>query len=406
MPSTLSATEVAFLMLALLQAVLAGVWAAGAWWVAEQRRATLLWAGYALLSAAMFALLTLALRAAAPWPAEALRAGGNLCGVLALLALQRGIGRFVGRAVDPRWQGLALATVLVVAAIGLDPAAGALRVGVNSAVLVALCLAMARQLHDHARDALHLRRPLLLALPPLLAAVGFGGRGLRALLQAGAVPAEMTADSTLNVGMALAYLVLALAFHATLGVLVVTRLFAELRHRARHDGLTGLLNRRAMEEALEAQLQRSLRNGEAFSVMMIDIDHFKSVNDRHGHAVGDSALRQLAAILRAGVRGIDRVARFGGEEFLVLLPDVSLADAQPLAERLRERVASSSLVQPAASLALTVSIGVAEWRPGSDDLTRLLTRADAALYRAKQGGRDRVEMARERPGAALEMRPA
>jgi diguanylate cyclase (GGDEF)-like protein len=241
---------------------------------------------------------------------------------------------------------------------------------------------------------MHLPWPSLLALPLVLGAAGYAGRGLRAVLQPASVAAEMTTDSALNVGMAFGYLALTVAFHAVLTALVVMRLVAELRHRSRHDAVTGLLNRRAMEEALEAQLQRSLRNGEAFAVMMIDIDHFKSINDRHGHATGDRALKQFAAVLRAGVRGVDRVARFGGEEFLALLPDTSLADAQPLAERLREQVASQSLVQPQVKLSLTVSIGVAEWRPGSDDVARLLLRADAALYRAKQGGRDRVELAR------------
>jgi diguanylate cyclase (GGDEF)-like protein len=109
-------------------------------------------------------------------------------------------------------------------------------------------------------------------------------------------------------------------------------------------------------------------------------------------------------VLRTGVRETDRVARFGGEEFVVLLPDTALVDARPLAERLREQVASQPLVQPNLKLSLTVSIGVAEWRPGSDDATRLMMRADAALYRAKQGGRDRVELAREAPAPVA--RPA
>jgi diguanylate cyclase (GGDEF)-like protein len=135
-------------------------------------------------------------------------------------------------------------------------------------------------------------------------------------------------------------------------------------------------------------------------LLALDLDRFKNINDRHGHAVGDGALRHLASLLRAAVREVDRVARYGGEEFVVLLPDVSLTDAQPLAERLREQVARQGHVEGTLALAFTVSIGVAEWRPGHDDLAQLLSRADAALYRAKQGGRDRVEVSRgERPPA-------
>ena len=401
----LSATEVAFVMLAAMQAVLALLWGLAAWWIAGERRATLHWAAFAACSALMFVLLALALRQGIAAPGvELLRAAGNVSGVVAMLALQRGVWCFIGRDGGWRGQGLALATVLIAAWIGLDPSAGWLRVGVNSAVLTFVCLGVARDLHRHARDTLRVRWPLPLALPLALGALGFAARGLRALLQPASVAAEMTADSALNVGMAFGYVVLMLVFHATLTALLVTRLVVELQHRSRHDTLTGLLNRRAMDEALGAQLQRSLRNGEAFAVMMIDIDHFKSINDRHGHAVGDGALRHLAALLRAAVREVDRVARYGGEEFVVLLPDVSLADAQPLAERLREQVASQGHVQGALALAFTVSIGVAEWRPGHDDLPQLLSRADAALYRAKQGGRDRVEVSRGEPPPVREPR--
>jgi diguanylate cyclase (GGDEF)-like protein len=407
MLTTLTATEVAFVMLAVLQGLLALLWALGARWIADARHASAHWAAYAGFSALMFMLLVWALRSAGTAHAEALRAAGNIAGVVAMLALQRGIRRFIG--IDDAWRvpALALGIVLVASWIGLDPAAGALRVGVNSAVLTVVCLGTARDLHRHARDALRLRWPQALALPLVFGACGFAGRGLRAVLQPAAVAAEMTADSALNVGMAFGYLVLALVFHATLTALLVSRLVAELSHRSRHDALTGLLNRRAMDEALAAQLQRSLRNGEAFTVMMIDIAHFKAINDRHGHGVGDGALRHLATLLRAAVREVDRVARYGGEEFVVLLPDVSLADAQPLAERLREQVASHGHAQGTLALALTVSIGVAEWRPGHDDLLQLLARADAALYRAKEGGRDRVELSRGEPaGASPQPRPA
>ena len=150
---------------------------------------------------------------------------------------------------------------------------------------------------------------------------------------------------------------------------------------------------RALEEALVAQVQRSRRSGEPFCVLMLDADHFKTVNDRHGHAVGDLALKHLAALLLGHMRAVDQLARFGGEEFLVMLPGLVLADALPVAERLRAVVAAAPLPLAGASIKLSVSIGMAEWGGAHEEPSRLLVRADAALYHAKRHGRDRVALA-------------
>jgi len=310
-----------------------------------------------------------------------------------MMALQRGIWLFIGRAPTHAGHLLALAAVLLASWIGLEPAGGPVRVGVNSLVQAVLVLGMARDLHRYARDTLRLRWPWVLPLPLWLAAAAFAGRGLRALLAPGAVSAEMTVDSGLNVGSSFAYVVLALSFHAMLMALVVIRLVTDLQRLSRHDGLTGLLNRRALEEALAAQLQRSRRSGEAFCVLMLDADHFKRINDRFGHAVGDLALKHLSALLRGHMREVDRLARFGGEEFIVLLPGLALADALPVAERLRQAIAAAPLAHADAVMALSVSIGIAEWGGLREDTSSLLVRADAALYQAKQRGRDRVASA-------------
>ncbi|MEO7009433.1 MAG: GGDEF domain-containing protein, partial [Caldimonas sp.] len=287
----MSATDLAFLMIGVMQGVLALVWLLGSLLAGELRRATLHWAAYAGWSAVSFAFLTAALLPDAPLHAEPLRALGNLSGIVALIALQRGIWLFVGKPLRVRGHLLLLAAVLVASYLGLSPSGGRIRVSVNSAVLVLLTLGMARDLHRHARDVLRLGSPWLLALPLLAAAAGFGLRGVRAALWPHSVAAEMITDSTLNVGSALSYMVIALALHAALMALVVGRLLADLRHRSRHDALTGLLNRRAMEEAMQRQMQRSRRTGETFSVLMLDLDHFKAINDRHGHIVGDHALK-------------------------------------------------------------------------------------------------------------------
>ncbi|MBI3346881.1 MAG: hypothetical protein HY020_06675, partial [Burkholderiales bacterium] len=228
MPSPLSPTDVAFTMAALMQAVLLLFWRVGAAVAAEPRRATLSWAAYAGLSALSFVLLVEAMHGAGSGTADVLRAGGNLVQLVGIVALQRGIRLYIGQAAPGRGHAAAIVVVLVSSWIGLDPAQGALRVGVNSTVLTVLCLAMALELHRHARDTLGLRWPVLLALPLVFGALGFAQRGLRAFADPAAVPAQMTGDSAQNVASALAYVVVALAFHAVLVTLVVARLLAAL----------------------------------------------------------------------------------------------------------------------------------------------------------------------------------
>jgi diguanylate cyclase (GGDEF)-like protein len=393
--SSLTPTDVAFLMAGLMQAVAAVLWLIGGWVLRDAQRAAGHWSAFAGLSAASFGFLVAAMLLHDLKPhelqtAEWLRAAGNALGVLGLIALQRGIWLFIGRPLHHAGHAFALGVLLVVSWLGLDPSAGSLRIGVLSGLQVLLLLGIARDLHRHARDTLQMRWPAVLSLPLLLAALAIGARGARALLMPASVLAEMTVDSGLNVGSAFAYVVLTLSFHATLMVLVVTRLVADLQRLSRHDGLIGLLNRRALEETLLAQVQRSRRNAEPFCVLMIDADHFKNINDSHGHAVGDMALKHLSARLLAHMREVDRLARFGGEEFLVLLPGLALADALPVAERLREVVAAAPMVVAGEAIKLSVSIGMAEWGGMPEEASRLLMRVDAAMYQAKRHGRDRV----------------
>jgi diguanylate cyclase (GGDEF)-like protein len=388
--SAMSATDVAFTMAGLMQAVLALVWLLGSWLIGDTRRAAVHWAGYAALSALSFALLTTALHTPGRMPAELVRAVGNLAGVIALLALQRGIRLFVGRPVSFRTDGTALAIVVAAAVVGVVPGGGSVRVVITSSVLAVLALTMSRDLFVHARDDLQLRWPVALCIPMILAAAAFAFRAGRAAFDPGSIATEMIRDSGLNVGSALAYIVLTLAFHATLMALVAARLTAQLRHRSRHDGLTGLLDRRAIDEALQAQIQRSRRTGETFSVLMLDLDHFKAINDRFGHAAGDCALKHVAAVLREVLREVDSLGRVGGEEFLALMPGAGLDAAAPVAERVRERLATSPMLIAAEPVAMSASIGMAQWSPPDEDASRLVGRADSALYAAKAQGRDRV----------------
>jgi len=161
------------------------------------------------------------------------------------------------------------------------------------------------------------------------------------------------------------------------------------RREAMIDPLTGLFNRRAMAEHLE-QLWENPDN--TLSVLMLDIDHFKRVNDTYGHAIGDIVIRNVADNLRKSVRGEDVVVRYGGEEFLVLLPNTPLKDAVTVAESIRKRIEALRLVRKSDNFSLdpfTISLGVAQRRAG-DEHDSLIERADKALYSAKTSGRNRV----------------
>jgi two-component system cell cycle response regulator len=165
----------------------------------------------------------------------------------------------------------------------------------------------------------------------------------------------------------------------------------DLETMAYHDELTGVANRRFAVRQLHALLSRARRHGQELSVVLLDADRFKSLNDRHGHAAGDDVLRGLAERLRSRVREEDVVARFGGEEFLVILPDTGASGAATAAEDLRAAVAEQPFSVGRFALALTVSAGWATWR--GEPLERLVARADRGLYAAKEAGRDCV-----RPG--------
>jgi two-component system cell cycle response regulator len=160
---------------------------------------------------------------------------------------------------------------------------------------------------------------------------------------------------------------------------------------AMHDGLTGLFNRRAIEEHAGAELDLAKRKERALSVLLLDIDHFKSINDRHGHKSGDEAIRQLAGMLSENLRQYDRAGRWGGEEFIVILPETELQEAVHVAERLRARVEASTISQEdGESFTMQISVGAASVSAPYPDLARLIDAADQALYQAKQSGRNRV----------------
>ncbi|MFG6158751.1 diguanylate cyclase [Halomonas sp. 1390] len=163
------------------------------------------------------------------------------------------------------------------------------------------------------------------------------------------------------------------------------RMEDELERQATLDHLTGAYNRRAFDTALRQAIFQAELSDESFSLLIFDIDHFKHVNDRHGHDTGDAILKQLANRVAGNLRSTDILSRWGGEEFTILLPDTRLRGTRTFAERLRGQIAESRLH----GLSITISMGITEYRPG-DDMDSMLARADEALYRAKSAGRNCV----------------
>ena len=168
----------------------------------------------------------------------------------------------------------------------------------------------------------------------------------------------------------------------------------ELEQMATRDPLTGLLNRREMSRVLDEELQRARRYQRPMAVLWVDFDHFKDVNDTYGHAAGDSVLRAISRLLLGSVRSVDSIGRFGGEEFVIVLPEMDLEEAQETAERLRRKVAEEP--QPLGNgeaVPLTISVGVAVYPDHGQTASTLCAAADKAMYLAKDRGRNCVAMA-------------
>jgi diguanylate cyclase len=172
----------------------------------------------------------------------------------------------------------------------------------------------------------------------------------------------------------------------------IQALQARLTEQANRDPLTGLFNRRYLDATMTRELVRCQRESQVLCVILIDIDHFKRINDSHGHEVGDQVLKELAALLEEGARASDVVCRYGGEEFLVLLPGMPLEAARERAEHYRAMVKDHPIVVGDISLTVHLSIGIASFPQHAGDARSLIVAADTALYGAKAAGRDRVEV--------------
>ena len=169
------------------------------------------------------------------------------------------------------------------------------------------------------------------------------------------------------------------------------KLEAELLHQATTDALTGIGNRNHIMAQGEREIRRGRRHGRNLSVLMLDIDHFKAVNDQYGHAAGDVTLQEFVHACRKGLRQCDLMGRLGGEEFVVILPETAINGAVEVAERLRRMVQETRISFEGKVIPCTVSIGVSELLPSDSNLDSILKRADDALYNAKHNGRNQVQ---------------
>ncbi|MGJ5070657.1 diguanylate cyclase [Bradyrhizobium oligotrophicum] len=291
----------------------------------------------------------------------------------------------------PSVPGLVLGAIVWIASgMLLDPSAQALRLTIGAAIVVIYAMLTAAELWQERRRSLHKRWPALivpvmhgfvLMLPILL------GNMLRE--SDGAFAGAWVTIFSIEL------VLYAVGTVFVIFMLVSERIVSAHKRAATTDPLTGLLNRRGFAESCAQLIEREAREQRPVSVLIFDIDHFKSINDRFGHAEGDEVLKIFADVVVNNLRLTDLSGRIGGEEFAALLP-CSIEEAMVAAERVREAFAASGVVREDQPVDTTVSIGVAGG-PGGIELDVLLAAADTALYKAKRSGRNRVEASEELP---------
>jgi diguanylate cyclase (GGDEF)-like protein len=168
-------------------------------------------------------------------------------------------------------------------------------------------------------------------------------------------------------------------------------MFERIQHQARTDGLTGLTNHKTFYEVLERELWRSKRYGEQISLIMVDVDNLKHINDKYGHRAGDKVIKEVSNRIQESIRQIDTAARYGGDEFAIILPNTSLADAAVVAERMVNVVAGTSVVCKKDEIPISISVGLGQY-DAEDSPDDIASRSDKALYAAKQAGKNTVKI--------------
>ncbi len=352
----------------------------------EQRAAVFHWAGFMALFGAGFVLVAQRTDPPTWWST----CGGSLVFVSGYVLLRRGMQLFLDTVPRDRENLLILGVVATgFAVLGASAEHAAARVvlahGASALVLLRLVFDAVPALQaEHGR-----RVAWLLAAAPVLRGLGFAVYAVRQLL----VPEsslELQRAMLGHGGVVFSFIAAAALFNFGFMALVTLRLVRRLQDQSLRDALTGVFNRRALDQDLKREWQRWRRGGAPFAVLSLDLDHFKRINDTHGHLAGDCVLAQAAQRLVTQARALDTVARTGGEEFMVLIPQTDAAGAHVAAQRLRAAIGDVPFDLGGTPRSVTASIGLVVVDVQDADLTQLLQRADRALYQAKAGGRDRV----------------
>ncbi len=375
----------------------AALWATASLWLRQELRSTLLWMCYALAAAFAFALIGLR----PDGPVWLTHTGASIFHVLGLVFARYGVEVFLH--VRPnRVEYAATLCLGLVVFVWIGPTDEAPRVALTSLLSATLILGAMLSCWTPLRTEFGQRFAWIAAVPITALFLINLKLGWTAAMGASTT---LGSTGTVNTVVWMVTLVAAAVFNFLFLFLVGMRMQRSLLRIATHDPLTGVLNRRGMQVLLQAEWQRSQRYGAPFAIIALDVDHFKRVNDTHGHDAGDKVLVALAALLDKEVRDTDRVARMGGEEFLVLLPACKAnVEGVRLAQRLRNVLARMPVTLASGSpLTVTASWGVAghQGHSGPDaSVEDLLRRADAALYEGKGQGRDCVVLSGDLPVGA------
>jgi len=311
----------------------------------------------------------------------------NLLNVLAFLLLWRAGQQLLGHPVMAREQaGLAALSGVLIVVFGLSPETAQQRVAIVLFAIAWISCRASTLAYDRLRREQIPGAAIALILTGWIVGLLLIARGVSGLVSD--TPIEFSHDAPVTLALAYVLLVAIFAVNLVFAYVLLQRTVRALTRLSRVDPLTGLFNRRAIVEALQREWQRHGPDGAGFSVVCIDVDHFKAINDGHGHAVGDAVLVGLAQRMSSGLQIGETLGRSGGEEFLLLLPGAGPEAARARAEGMRAGLADGGAMDPSGICHVTVSMGVASARATDPSIDAILARADAALYRAKADGRD------------------
>lgn len=397
----MSTSTLLLIVIAIQQGLFVGAWAI-VWSLRLAPRAAPAFMVSTLAIATSMVLLSLH-NDASNWPGWA---AANVCVVLCVLMFRRGVQAFASQATTVRGDVMLLGLMALVQIYALGFEGSAIRMFVTYLALTPLTLHAAWIVARHLRHEFGARAAWLCSLPMWVMGALLAARMVGLIVSPQLVNAPITRSSDANTIFALAIMGAALLVNMIFLSMVVMRVVRRLDNLTRHDAMTGLLNRRAIEDALALQTSRARRRRGKFALLALDIDHFKRINDAHGHPAGDAVLVALGHTLREFARHGDQVARVGGEEFWILAPNTDLDGAMTLAERVRLGVKRHTIHVGSIDIDITTSIGVAVYENAGESAKSLFMRADQALYAAKACGRNRVELAppalgRSKPSKAL-----